>query len=70
MRKIRVILKDMAKQKGFNISTLAAAAHLHAATIRKLWHDEAKRIDLESLEKVADTLGVSPLELLEVTEED
>jgi DNA-binding Xre family transcriptional regulator len=70
MKKIRIVLREVAQAQGYNISTLAVAAKLNAATIRKLWHDESKRIDLENLEKVAATLGVSPLDLLEVVEEE
>ncbi|KPL81307.1 helix-turn-helix domain-containing protein [Herpetosiphon geysericola] len=70
MQRIRVVLREVAQQKGFNITSLADAAKVNPETVRKLWHDESKRIDRENLEKIANALQVSPLMLLSVGSKD
>ncbi len=64
MRRLRVKVREVAEEKGYNITTLAAAADLNYITIQRLWYEQVKRIDLETLEKVATALNISALDLL------
>ena len=64
MGQIRLQVKEVAEARGYNISTLAAAANLNYQTVHKLWHNQTKRLDTETLQKLAAALQVKALELL------
>lgn len=69
MKRLKVKVKEVAEEKGYNITTLATAAQLNYITIQRLWYEQVKRIDIETLEKVAAALNISPLDLLSEAEE-
>ena len=62
---IRLKIKEVAEEKGFNMSSLARKSDLGFSTIKRIWKDPYKNIDLKMLEKIAKALDVSPLGLIE-----
>jgi DNA-binding Xre family transcriptional regulator len=61
---IRLQVKEVAEARGYSISTLAAAANLNYQTVHKLWHNQTKRLDTETLQKLAAALQAKALDLL------
>jgi DNA-binding Xre family transcriptional regulator len=57
-------LKDIAEPQGWNPHSLAIEARLSYNTVRPIWFGTAKRVDLETLSKLAKVLGVSPGDLI------
>lgn len=70
MKKVRLRVGKLMNAKGMTIQDLADQADIAYNTARGMYHGITTRIDLPVLERVAQALGVSPLELLEQSEED
>ena len=51
--------------QGYNISTLSRKADVPLITVRRLWNNPRYRIRLDTLERIADTLGVGVSDLIE-----
>jgi len=68
MGRLRLRVKELAEEQGFNITTLAEAADVNWRTVQKLWHNEARQLNTETLAKVAKALGTPTKDLL--VEED
>ena len=68
MGHLRLQVKEIAEARGYNISTLATAAELNYQTVYKLWHNQTKRLDIETLERVATALQIKTLDLLVETD--
>lgn len=75
---IKLRVRELAEQRGYNLGTFQRAASLPMTTARRVWHSSTegrvqgpplKHVDLELLEKLADFLGVTPGELLERVQE-
>jgi DNA-binding Xre family transcriptional regulator len=49
---------ELAEEKGWNARRLASEAGVDVKTARNLIHGRATRVDLETIERVADALGV------------
>ena len=47
----RLMIRELAEQRGLNITTLARKAELAYTTVHALWHDSAKVWDRTSLDK-------------------
>ncbi|QBD82451.1 XRE family transcriptional regulator [Ktedonosporobacter rubrisoli] len=62
---IRLKVKEVAMQMGFNQASLARATGLGFSTIKRIFHDPYKTISLQMLEQIAKTLGVSAHDLFE-----
>src|SRR5687768_3248296 len=71
---IRLRVRELAEQQGYNLGTFQRAANLPMTTARRIWHSSTegrvngeplKHLDLELLEKLADFLSVDPGNLLE-----
>lgn len=60
----RLVVRDLAEQRGLNITTLARKAELAYTTVHALWHDSAKVWDRTSLDKIARALGVRVADLI------
>jgi transcriptional regulator with XRE-family HTH domain len=61
----RLRIKEIAQAKGFSISKLSRVADVPIKTIRRAWHDPQYQIQLATLHKIAQTLGVTTSELIE-----
>ncbi|MFL5658857.1 MAG: helix-turn-helix domain-containing protein [Ktedonobacteraceae bacterium] len=61
----RLKVKEVAQAQGYNISTLSRKADVPLITVRRLWNNPRYRIRLDTLERIADTLGVGVSDLIE-----
>ncbi len=62
---VRLRVKELAEQRGFNISTLSRKSDVSQNTIRRLWHDPYRHVEISVLEKIARVLGIPTGDLLE-----
>lgn len=60
----KLIIKQIAAQKGMNQSQLQMEAKVTAQLLYRYWHNFTKSVELEQLERIASALGVEPGELL------
>lgn len=67
---VRLRVKELAEQKGFNISTLSRKSDVSQNTIRRLWHDPYRHVEISVLEKIARVLGIPTGDLLEDVPDD
>lgn len=58
-------LRELAEAKGFNAHSLALAAQLSYGSVRPIWLNEARRADLDTIDKLSAVLQVEPGALLE-----
>lgn len=61
---VRLRIQEMATARGFNQKKLRDATNITTTQLSKLWHNHLQRVDLESLGKIARTLGVQPGDLI------
>ncbi len=63
-------VREIAEPRGWNPHRLALEAKLSYNTVRPIWFNEAKRADLDTLDRLAKVLGVAPGQLIGNGEED
>ena len=56
-------VREIAEQKGLNITTLSRRAELAYTTAHALWHNRAEQFQRKTLDRVATALGVTVSEL-------
>jgi len=61
----RLRIKEVAIGKGFNQSSLSRATNISFTTIKRIWRDPHYEINIVTLHKIAQTLGVPTSELIE-----
>jgi DNA-binding Xre family transcriptional regulator len=66
----RWALREIAEPQGWNPHSLAREARLSYNTVRPIWYGEAKRVDLVTLSRLADVLGVAPGALIVEDDEE
>jgi len=59
----RLRIRELATERGLNISTLSRRTDLAYTTTHALWHDSATRWSRATLEAIARVLGVPMCEL-------
>ena len=64
---IRLKVKEVATSKGLSQSKLSRWADVDIATVRRMFRDPGTNITLETLNRLANALGVNPCELIEYT---
>ena len=62
---VRFKVREIAEQKGYNISTLSRKADVGLSTVRRLWRDPYRHVDFDVLERLAKTLEVTVTALIE-----
>jgi DNA-binding Xre family transcriptional regulator len=62
---VRLRVREIAEQKGYNISTLSRKADVGLSTIRRLWHDPYRHVDFYVLERLGKALEVPVTALIE-----
>ena len=62
---VRLRVKEIAEQQGYNISSLSRKSDVSQNTIRRLWHDPYRHVDISVLERISKALGVPTGSLLE-----
>lgn len=61
----RLRVKEEAIKRGFNQSSLSRASNISYVTIKKIWRNPYYEINIVTLHKLAQTLGVATSELIE-----
>lgn len=62
---VRLKIKEVAISKGYNMSSLSRATDISFNTIRRLWRHPEKGVNVVTLDKIAQVLGVSISDLTE-----
>jgi len=62
---VRHRVREEAEKQGYNISTLSRKADIGQNTVRRLWHDPYRNVDIQVLERIARVLGMKTGDLLE-----
>jgi DNA-binding Xre family transcriptional regulator len=62
---VRLKVREIAEQQGYNISTLSRKADVGLSTIRRLWHDPYRHVDFDVLERLGKALEVPVTALIE-----
>jgi transcriptional regulator with XRE-family HTH domain len=63
MTKLRV--QEVAKEKGFNIMSLARETKLDIRLVRRYWHNQVNSVSLTALDEMAAVLGVHFFDLFD-----
>lgn len=66
---IRLKVKEVATQQGFNQSSLSRAANVDFKTVKRIFQDPTRDVSLSTAVKIAWALNVPLSELLEVSGE-
>jgi len=61
--KLRV--KELAEERGYNMSRLQRQADVAFNTIKRIWRDPHASVNTDTLEKIARVLGVTVKDLFE-----
>ena len=67
---VRLKVKELAEQRGFNMSSLSRAANISFNTVKRIYRDPYRSTSTETLERIAKVLGVPTGDLLEDVAED
>jgi len=67
---IRLKVREIAEQQGFNMSRLARRADIDLKTLQRIWHDPTKEISTSTLDKLAKALNVPASELVETIQDE
>ncbi len=59
MSRIRLLVKEVATEKGFNQSSLSRNANVDFKTVKRLFRDPYRDVNISTLVKLADALGVT-----------
>lgn len=62
---VQLKVREIAEQKGYNISTLSRKADVGLSTVRRLWRDPSRHVDFYVLERIAKALDVPVTALIE-----
>lgn len=62
---LRLRVKELAEEKGFNQSSLSRAADIHFSTVKRIFQDPYKEVTTTTLYKIAKALKISICDLLE-----
>ncbi len=68
MSRIRIKVKEMAMERGFNQSSLSRYAMIDFKTVKRLYRDPYRDVNISTLVKIAKVLKVTVNDLIE--EED
>jgi len=66
---IRLKIKEIALQKGFNQSSLSRAANVDFKTVKRIFQDPTRDVSLSTVIKIAWALDIPMNDLVEVTGE-
>ncbi len=65
--KVRLKVKELALERGFNQSTLSRAANVDFKTIQRLFRDPYRDVSISTIVKIAWALDISLTDLIEVS---
>jgi transcriptional regulator with XRE-family HTH domain len=61
----RLKIREEAEKRGYNQSSLSRATDISFTTIKRIWRDPHYEINIVTLHKIAQTLGVPTSTLIE-----
>lgn len=67
---LRLRIKEVAEEKGYNMSSLSRKSDVSFKTVKRLWKDPYQTANTDTLERLATALGVDVRELLETVPAD
>ena len=67
---VRFRVREVAEQRGWNITKLAEQTGLAYSSVLDLWHDRVQRIDKKTIARLCGVLSVQPGDLLEYVPDD
>lgn len=70
MGRLRLRVKEVAKEKGFKIMDLVRDARLALNTVRSIYHDPYRTVNTDTIMRLANALGVNALDLIEEVPDD
>lgn len=70
MGRLRLRVKEVAKERGFKIMDLVRDAHTAFNTVRSIYHDPYRTVNTDTIVRLANALGVNALDLLEEISDD
>ncbi len=62
---LRLKVKEVATEKGYNMSSLSRATDISFNTIKRLWKNPYEGANIQTLARIAKVLGVSLSDLTE-----
>jgi DNA-binding Xre family transcriptional regulator len=62
---VRLRVKEIAKARGFNMSSLSRSANISFNTVKRIYRDPYRETSTKVLEKLAKAVGVSTADLIE-----
>jgi transcriptional regulator with XRE-family HTH domain len=62
---LRLRIKEVAQQKGYNMSSLSRASNISFRTIKRYWRDPYFHANIDTLYKIARALNVPTSDLFE-----
>jgi DNA-binding Xre family transcriptional regulator len=70
MSRIRLRVKEVAEAKGINMTLLSHKSYVALNTIRAMYHNPYRTVNTDTLQRLADALGVSVFDLIEEVSDD
>lgn len=61
---INIRLKEAAESQGRNLNYIVLHSGVSTGTVRSYWHNKARRVDLDVVERICDLLGIEIGDLL------
>jgi len=65
MLRVRLRVKEVAKEKGMSMIGLVRRSEVALGTVRSIYHDPFRTVNTDTLKRLADALGVSIHDLIE-----
>ena len=65
----RLRIKEIGEAKGFNMSTLSRRSDVSFSTVKRLWQNPDASANTDTLQQLADALGVEISDLFEREDE-
>ena len=62
---VRLLVKEIAESKGFNMSSLSRASDVSFNTVKRCWKNPYLQVTTTTLDRLAQALGVTIVALLE-----
>ncbi|WP_376796788.1 helix-turn-helix domain-containing protein [Thermogemmatispora sp.] len=62
---VRLKVREVAEARGFNMSSLSRAADVNFRTIKSIFRNPYKEVNISTLAKIARALGVATSDLIE-----
>ncbi len=63
---IRLRIKEIAKERGMTMASLARHADIDIRTLRRIYREPTAEVSTYTIDKLARALNVSPVDLIEV----